>query len=148
MKTSKELILNGTDNNRYRHRYSFEKNEQFKTGFIKFMKDLEFNEKELKKIKEKFIIQSFKENEKGGEDIVINLKIIDIVDVCWYFQNKKYEVDVFFGEKKIIILIKVKSKQYREDVLDNLEEKSGWISEEEKEKRLNKNKLKERIIAK
>lgn len=143
-KIPKSLVLNGTDNNGKRHRYSFEKTDDFKKGFLELMENLGF---EKGKIDSKFVIRDYVEDpEDPGHEIdrVWVKKVSDIIDVCWYFENNKYEVDVFFGKEKVIILIMIKSSRNRDkkrrEMLDKLEDESDWISEDEKEKRLKKNK--------
>lgn len=137
-KSSKKLlILNGTDNDSKRCRYSFEKNEAFRKGLIEFMKRLQFNEKELKNIEEKF---SYEIEGEDGEEIKVRLKVSAIKDVCWHFENSKYDVDVFFGLRKIVVVVRVKRKQNRERLVDALESMVGWISEEEKKVRNEKGK--------
>jgi len=112
LKCPKGFVLMGTDNDSYRNRYSVEKNEQFKEVFIKFMKDLGFDGG---KIKQGFWIHD--ENED------IELKISDFEDCYRYYENKKYDVEVFYGNKKIILVIRTKE---RRKMLDNLESKSKW----------------------
>ena len=118
LKTPKEFILTGTDNNGYRHRYSVIKNEQFKEMFIKFMGELSFDEEEIKRG-----FWTSYEDEKG-ESIDRELKISEFEDCCRYYENEKYDVEVFYGNKKIIIVIRTK---IRRELLDNLENKSKWI---------------------
>jgi len=110
----KGFVLTGTDNNGFRHRYSVKKNEQFKKIFIKFMSQLGFDEK---KIMECFWTYDESNNR-------IELKIVDFEDCYRYYENKEYEVDVFYGNKKIIIVVRTNS---RRTLLDNLESKSKWI---------------------
>ena len=110
----KGFVLIGTDNNGFRHRYSVRKNEQFKKIFIKFMSELDFDEKEITK--------EFWTCDKNNNDV--ELKIADFEDCCKHYENKEYEVDVFYGNKKIIIVIRTK---LRRTLLDNLEHKSKWI---------------------
>ena len=59
------FILTGTDNNGFRHRYSVRKNEQFKKIFVKFMVDLDFDEKWMESL--------FQKNDV--DDNLIELKI-------------------------------------------------------------------------
>ena len=129
LKFPKKFILMGTDNDGYRHRYSVEKNEGFKKIFIKFMLDLGFVEKELK--------QGFWSSieDKNEEHIHVELKISDFEDCCRHYENKKYDIDVFYGNKKIIFVIRCKERKI---VVENLEDKSKW------KKFLNVTKLKEK----
>jgi len=144
IKIPKELILNGTDNNGLRHRYGFDKNKNFKSGFIKLMEELEFDSE---KIKNKFVRREYKDTEQGEEEIITILNIEDIQDVCWFFENSKYEIDLFFGKNKIILLIRTNQKIKRErrrKMLDELEKRSDWISE--KEKKVRAQKIKKKIF--
>lgn len=131
-----KLVLNGTDNNGIRHRYSFEKTYTFKKGFVDFMESLGF-EKE-KELENRFFYKY--ENDKG-EEVIKELKPSDFQDVVWFFQNKQYEVDVFWGSKKVVLLVRTNQKTQRtrrKNMLKELESKANWISEQEKKIRLEK----------
>lgn len=139
-KIPKSLFLNGTENNGYRHRYSCEKNEKFKKGFFELMENLGFDKNNV----DRFVMSRYIYDEEEGRETkkIWIRKVKEVKDECWFFENKKYEIDVFFGVKKIIILIRIKGRKKQEkrrEMLDNLENKSDWISEEEKEKRLREN---------
>ena len=112
LKCPKGFVLMGTDNDSYRNRYSVEKNENFKNIFIKFMKDLGFDEGKIK--------QGFWSYD---DDNKFELKISDFEDCYRYYENKKYDIEVFYGNKKIILVIRTKE---RRKMLDNLESKSKW----------------------
>jgi len=119
-KIRKYFVLMGTDNNGIRHRYSLEKNENFKKAFINFMKDLGFNEKEIAK---QF---TYYDDLKG----YMPLKISDLNDVCKHYKNKEYEIDVFYGNKRIILVIRTNQKKERDrrkKMLKNLKNKSRWM---------------------
>ena len=113
LKIPKEFVLIGTNNDGYRHRYSVKKNEQFKKIFIRFMNELRFDEK--------IVGGSFYSSNDDEEDTI--LKISDFNDVCENYKNKKYDVDVFYGSKKIILVIRCK---IRKSMIDNLISKSRW----------------------
>lgn len=118
IKFPKEFILLGTDNNGLRHRYSVEKNEDFKNIFAKFMRDLGFDYKQ--------IINRFHYTEEEQEIVV---KIKNLEDVCQYYFNSEYEVDVFYGSKKIIIVIRTNQREKRDrrkKMIKDLREKSKW----------------------
>ncbi|GEM_PF-3525563 len=101
----KRFILTGTENNGYRHKYNVVKNESFKQAFLGFMKDLGFDKD---KIKKEFVYQETKYNEgRSDEEIVNIIKILDLTDVCRHYQNEKYDIDVFYGKDKIVILVRV-----------------------------------------
>ena len=113
-----KFTLTGTDNDGFRHRYSVKKNEGFKRAFVKFMVDLEFDEK---KIKASWDAGFYDENDEWVPRV---LKIAEIEDVCWHYQNKKYDVDVFYGRFKIIIVVRTKG---RVSMVKHLENKAEWI---------------------
>ena len=130
----KGFELTGTDNNGTRHRYSFVKKESFKDIFLKFMEKLGFDPE---KIKNQFFRSL--QDDNGEEMGQIPVKVSEICDVCWNYQNKNYDVDVFYGFQKIIIVIRAKSKEQRFYMLDYLEESSDWIEiPEEKKAKVNK----------
>ncbi len=126
-----KFILTGTDNDGFRHRYSIKKTEEFKEAFAKFMEVLEFDPERIKKM---FISEV--EGEKG-EQIITELKVADFEDCIRHYQNKKFDVDVFFGRLKIIILVRTKG---RVAMVRYLEKKASWITliEIEKIKKENK----------
>jgi hypothetical protein len=109
-----EFTLTGTDNNGFRHRYSIKKNEDFKKAFLKFMANLEFEEDNIEK--------SFLGEDNRGERV--KLKISDLEDICTHYENKKYDVDVFYGRFKIIIVVRTKDRTL---VVKHLEKKAKWI---------------------
>lgn len=118
-KVIKYLKLIGTDNNGVRHRYSIEKNEEFKNAFVKFMTSLRFYEKDIRK--------TFNGNDDEGNPL--ELKIADFNDVCVYYYNILYEVDVFYGNRKIILVIRTgqeKKRDRREKMIKDLKENSKW----------------------
>ncbi|GEM_PF-5832201 len=119
--TKNRFILTGTDNNGFRHRYSFKKNEEFKKAFIKFMEDLGF---ERERIEEEFIITEFIDTEEGEQEIKRIIRIKEIEDLCRNYENKKYDVDVFYGRARVIIVVRTKE---RIPMVRHLEKKAGWI---------------------
>lgn len=108
------FVLTGTDNNGFRHRYSVIKNEHFKKIFAEFMEELGFDKG--------IIARTF----EGYDEVrgYFELRIYEFEDCCWHYENKQYDVDVFYGNKKIIIVVRTKT---RRPLLDNLEMKSRWI---------------------
>jgi len=89
-----KIIITGNENNGYRYRYSFVKGEEFKEFFIRFMGKIGF---EKKKVRGYFTSTNKEENE-------FQLKIKNFNDCCEFFENGNYEIDLFFGAKKIIML--------------------------------------------
>ncbi len=124
IKFPKEFVLMGTDNDGVRHRYSVEKNDGFKGVFIKFMEELGFDGAAIKK---QFEEHHF--DDETEEEVYKTLKVSEIVDVCKYYKNNEYELDVFYGKDKIILVIRTNQKKERvrrAKLLDDLEPKSTW----------------------
>ena len=113
----KKFILTGTDNDGFRHRYSFKKNEEFKKSFLKFMVELEFDEK----IKSSW---NSGHEDKNGNWIDVELKVSDFEDCIRHYQNKKFDVDVFYGKDKIIIVVRTKT---RNSIIKYLRKNVKWI---------------------
>lgn len=111
---TKKFTLAGTDNDGFRHRYSVQKNEAFKKAFFKFMEILEFDSEIVK--------NTFVGSDR--EDNPIELKIADFEDCIRHYQNKKFDVDVFYGRFKIIIVVRTK-KRY--PMVKHLEKETGWV---------------------
>jgi hypothetical protein len=109
-----KFTLTGTDNDGFRHRYGIRKNEKFKKAFYDFMGVLEFD---VEKIKRGFFIF----DETKGD---VELKISDFEDCIRNYHNKKYDVDVFYGKAKIIIVVRTKK---RDLMIEHLEKSAGWI---------------------
>lgn len=109
------FTLTGTDNYGFRHKYSVKKNEGFRVAFINFMKHLDFNEETISKL--------FLYEEDSGN--IKKLKIADFEDCCRHYKNRNYDVDVFFGYRKIIIVVRTRK---REKMVEYLENEAGWIS--------------------
>lgn len=128
----KELVLNGTDNDGARHRYSFDKNPEIKGGLKKLLVGLEFEEKKVGELIEGIFIKR-NEDENYQETITI-LQSKEINDKIYYLKNKKYEIDLFFGKNKVILLIRTKKE--REKLVSEIENRTSWISGNEKKRRL------------
>ncbi|MEI7719503.1 MAG: hypothetical protein WCI72_06545 [archaeon] len=137
----KELTLSGTDNNGKRHRYSIDKNSNLKGGLKKLLISLEFEEKKVEEVIKGIFFKETQEDEERG---IIPRALEEIIDIVRFLKNDKYEVDMFFGKEKVILLIRITEK--REKLVDAIEKNADWISEEEKEKRLKQNKGKARKI--
>ena len=117
-----KFILIGTNNNGFRHRYSIKKNEAFKKAFLKFMIDLDFDEEKMKRnIMNEFTVNFF---EDDGKEITRTIRIEEVEDVCRHYENAKYDVDVFYGRLRIIIVVRTKK---RIPMVRHLEKKSIWI---------------------
>lgn len=116
MKDSEKIMLLGTGNDRYRHYYKIRKNEKFKKIFVKFMEDLGFD---AQRIKQQF----------WNEDNNIEIKISDFIDSCSHYKNKKYDIDIFYGYKKIILVIRTKE---RKELLENIKSKFKWKNKNDK----------------
>lgn len=131
----KELVLNGTDNDGVRHRYSFDKTPKLKEGLTKLFLGLGFEERKINDFIQKIFVRR-SENE-NGEEIITIFKPEEINDRAYYLKNSRYELDLFFGKNKVILLVRVKNERIK--LVDEIEKKSSWISEKEKEERSKKN---------
>ncbi len=92
LKSSKKMILNGTENNGIRHRYNFDKIKSFKREFLLLMESLGFDRQ---KINDKFVVKEYIDTEEGETEKIWVKEVTDFIDVCWFFKNKEYEVDIF-----------------------------------------------------
>lgn len=108
------FTLTGTDNDGFRHRYSIKKNRNFKKAFLKFMNKLEFDSRDVEEI---FLTRDEEEN-------TIVLDVSEFKDCIRHFQNSKYDVDVFFGDKKVIIIVRTNE---RVSMVEYLENETGWV---------------------
>ena len=97
-----KLILTGTENDGFRHKYEIKKQEFFKDAFIDFMVCLGFKKE---RVEQCFLDYDEKENE-------IKLNVSDLKDYCDNFKNKDFDIDVFYGKRKIILLIRTKKKKF------------------------------------
>lgn len=113
------FTLTGTGNDGFRHRYSVKKNEHFKKAFVKFMIDLGFDEKTLPLPWGDYEESGIHIDKKEGE-----IKVNEIEDICLNYNNRKYDLDVFYGRFKIIIVVRTKR---RIPMVDYLVKKAGWI---------------------
>ncbi len=128
---NKKLDISATGNNGIRHYYTFHKNRNTKEGFIDFMTKLGF---ENEKIESRFSWRE--EDPKTGEEKIYFFGMKDLVDECWYYQNKNYELDIFWGKKKLIIVVRTKQKRKidrRVELVDAVLKSSKWLSKEELE---------------
>ncbi|MBT4257703.1 hypothetical protein HOD88_00780 [archaeon] len=114
----RKFILTGTDNDGFRHRYSARKIEKFKVAFSDLMKDLGFEPNPFLKL---FEGGFYDENE---EFIAKDRLVKEIIDECFHFQNENYDVDLFFGDKRIIFVIRTKA---RDLLVNHLYKNSNWI---------------------
>jgi len=141
MKFPKEMILRGTDNDGIRHRYTFEKSPSFKPGILKFLKDLGLDPKDENK--RYFYLED--SNCDEGCDSVTVLEPADITDTCWRFKNKKYDLDIFWGKEKVILLVRTSQKmraEKRRKIVNALIENSKWNQSRIKKKAIKNSKLK------
>ncbi|MBI2043564.1 hypothetical protein HYT25_04200 [Candidatus Pacearchaeota archaeon] len=138
-----KFILSGTGNDGFRHKYHINKDKGFREIFISFMTKLEFDQKEIQGI----FNQGYESEIEDDEQIYAQWKIDadEIVDETLHFENEKYEVDVFFGSKKVFLVVRTKN---RNEMIDLLRKDVSWKSDEEFEKirEENKEKRKQRAL--
>ena len=53
------------------------------------------------------------------------LKVKAFEDDCLYFKNKDYEVDLFYGKKEIVLVVRAKSSA-KKKLIKNVEKYSVW----------------------
>lgn len=121
LELNKYFKLIGTDNDGIRHRYSIEKNEDFKKAFTRFMNDLSFDGEDIKK--GLFMREDYDANRQ------YEIKVDDLSDICFYFRSGEYEIDLFFGGKKIILVIRTGQKikrNRRKKLVKEVRDNSKW----------------------
>jgi len=106
--------LTGIGNDSYRYYYSIVKSEEFKIPFIKFMVELGFDEKRIS--------EYFEDYDERGEK-PIHVKINWLNDKVFTWKNEDFDIDCFFGRKKIILIIRTKKHQ---KLINSLEKYSEW----------------------
>ena len=100
-KIDKNLLI-GTGNDGYRYKYEFKKNNKFKKAFLGFMQELGFEEEwDLYYFDKDYKLQN--EEEEIPRDLT---KIRDLVE---HYKNKDFDVDLFFGVKNLILIIRTKN---------------------------------------
>ena len=104
-KIEKFLII-GSENDGFRHRYEIRKNESFRKPFLIFMEQLGFERWGLEHI--------FKGNPDKNEKILVS----DLTDWVNNFNNKDFDVDIFWGDTKIILSIRTKKRARLIKILD------------------------------
>ncbi len=110
MASQKVFRLHGAGNNGQRYHYLIQKEEQFKDAFIGFMKALGFDEDAKRNIADSFV----QEDEWG---VTKHLRVGSFHDECMHFENNLYDADVFYGQKHIILLVRVKRASKRAGTL-------------------------------
>ena len=100
----KKSYLLSTGNDGYRYRYEFEKINSFSKIFTNFMRDLGFDDSDRP-----FLTMYEGEDEK-------EMDIEKTLDFTWNFRNKSFDVDLFIGGKKIILVVRTKDKMRLADV--------------------------------
>ena len=104
-------------NDGFRHRIEIRKNESFKEVFINFMISLGFDKKKVRDI--------FWNPETNKY-----IKIKEVYERVSHDKNKDFDVDVFYGAKKIILLVRTKK---RAKLIRVLEKYSKWDTDYSKD---------------
>jgi hypothetical protein len=112
-KNKDKLVLLGTENKENRYEYIIEKNEDFKEIFLSFMEKLGF---------ERIIINKTFFNYIFNRDNIekqIEFKISDFKDSYHNYKNKDFDIDVFYGTKKIILIIRTKKGNKLREIINS-----------------------------
>ena len=140
-----ELKLFGLQKENDFQRYTFEKNEKFKDEFTKFLEVLNFDERNRKS----FWKRSIPIGDKDSEDaIIVNPKISYFEDSFFRLTNKNCELELFIGNKKIIMTIRFRREKEKMKLkIKNHLLNSGWRNEIELEviKKKNSEELKKYV---
>lgn len=144
-KERRKFILTGTGNDGFRNFYQIDKEIGFRDEFIRLMTKMGFEEE---KIKNRFLVM-YESSLESKENIFVEWLVDadEISDMAWNFRNNKFDVDVFFGDKKVFIVIR---SNKRRNFVDFFEKESKWKIEKEfdririeNDKKLKKRALKE-----
>lgn len=104
-----KFALTGIKNDKYRYEFTVKKNQAFVGSFIELLPELGFKNQE-------FYFLEYKK----GQDSLIPIKINKLKEVCNNFKNKDYDIEIFYGNKRIILVIRTKKKDF-------LKKSSKWF---------------------
>ena len=107
------FVLVGAENDSRRYRYEILKQERFTDAFIPMMMDLGFKDDELRKL--------YHDPMKN-----VPLKVTAFKDDVLYFKNGNYEIDLFYGTKKIVAIVRVRKKAAKNKLVKTVEKYSVW----------------------
>ncbi len=102
-----KLVLRGTTNLQERFGYMFEKRKNFLKILIKFMEELDFEEDDM--------IYFY-----ADESMT---KLRKLKDDLFNIKNKNFDVDIFFGDKVVIIIVRTKKKK---ELMKKIEKFVKW----------------------
>lgn len=102
-----ECKLIGTNNDGFRFEYTFNKEENFKEKFSKFLLGLDFGYGE--------VAEAFLVNENR-----IQVKIKDIKGHIRNYKNKDFDIDTFYGTSIIIVVVRTNNQDKLIKVVDDL----------------------------
>lgn len=108
-KMQEKFVLTAASNDGKRYEYAIAKNEKFKAIFIKFMTDLGFEAEEIKR--------EFNYHNEYYKEVKVKIK--GLIDICHRYKNKGFDIDIFYGIKKIILIVRVNEK-LREKLIKNV----------------------------
>lgn len=104
----KKCFLVGIENDGYRYRYSFEKNEGFKPLICQFLFKLGFKDKA-----DRYFTDYSGEFPKGA-------KVKSLKDIVWNFKNENFDIDVFYGFEEIILIVRTNEREILIKVVEQL----------------------------
>jgi hypothetical protein len=94
----KKLLILNLGNDGYRHRYALKKEEAMKGPLVKLLNALK-----LENEAEYLFYNEARESEK-------DVRISEYKDLDRHLQNKEFNVDLFFGTKKVILVVRTKKR--------------------------------------
>jgi hypothetical protein len=124
MKKGQKFTLTGMGNDGFRYYCIFRKNEAFKKISREFMEKLGFDGKGVP-------------TELYDYDLEKKIKMNSVKDQISNYKNNDFEVDIFYGDRKVILVIRTKK---RAQLIRTLEEYSGWAKIKEVKKKPKKKK--------
>jgi len=92
----KKFIIIGMENDGYRSQYVFKKNSNFNRVFINFLVDLGF------------VNVDFDASFENGKEGLLNIS--KFKDEENHFKNKSFDIDLFYGDKKAILIVRTKNR--------------------------------------
>lgn len=92
-----KMILLNLENDGFRYKYEFEKDKSTKDSFFAFLNELGFKET---------IKWDLSDFEQSFEQDLASVNFDEISRHLIYLKNKDFDVEILFGEKKIIFFIR------------------------------------------
>ncbi len=98
----KKTYLLGLGNDGFRHWYEFKKNEKFKEIFKRLLLELKFDKD--------YVNTVFVSQDQQGDEISEKISDITVEQVRLHL-IKNFDIEVFYGSKSIIVMIRTKERK-------------------------------------